>query len=160
MKTLALNHANKTCGSAASAPVCYPLILFPFLPITISICCLTLSISRKLDNKGLASHIQGIRDRQKKNSKMHGTRLSKCILLTWSCQMCAPFDYSVQQLLILSAGPLSLTYKGRTASCFLIWSDYMPCHSRGCKQSFMQLKKKHHTKTVPLSHPGLISDHT
>lgn len=44
-----------------SAPVCYPLILFPFFPTAILICCLTLGICLKLDNKGLASHTQGIR---------------------------------------------------------------------------------------------------
>jgi len=94
--------------------------------------------------------MQGIRDRQKKNSNMHWTGLSKCLLPTWSCQICTSFDYSLQQLLILPAGPLSLTHKRRTASCFLIWSDYMPCGSRGCKQSFTQLKEKHHTKCIPL----------
>lgn len=44
-----------------SAPVCSPLILFPFFPLTILICCLTLGICIKLDHKGLASHMQGIK---------------------------------------------------------------------------------------------------
>lgn len=150
-----LTYANKTCGSPASAPICYPLILFPFLPTTVLICCLTLGVCTKLGNKGLASRMQGIKDRQKKNSNMHGAGLSKCILPTWSCQICTPFDYSLQQLLILSAGPLSLTKTEQQAPSLF---GLIICHvaTEDANNHSHSFKKKQHTKIIPLSLPGLI----